>query len=250
MRNKSTEHSNRRRPKRADVPSETERTQLRRLVAHLQDAREEESLRIIHAVHDELLSRLVRTSMDLGELRRRSHDRACASRFIWMNAAQHLKEAIQIAAGVRARLRPPLLDHCGLEAAMAWTASEWTKHHGHRCEVVRATNLSRISPVMALELFRLFEEGLCSLTENCEPAHLRIEIARRPAGHCLTLHHRALAVNAGYNLVRSPAFLSVRERARRLGGKLVLLQTPPSKISLAITVPAGSQRCPRQIAEH
>lgn len=240
MRNKPTAQSKQGRRNRAAAQSETEQTQLRRLIAHLQDAREDEYLRIIHAVHDELLSRLVRTSLDLGELRRQSHARARTSRSTWRGAAQCLKEAIQIAAGVRAQLRPPLLDHCGLEAAMVWTASEWTKRHGLRCDIVGTTDLSRVTPAIVLELFRLFEEGLRSLTDNCEPARLSIEISSKPTAHCLTLHTRALAVNARHKLLRSPTFLAVRERARRLGGKLVVHATPPAGISLAITVPAGS----------
>lgn len=240
MRNKPTAQSKRRGPKRPATPPETERSKLRRLVAHLQAAREEEYLRIHHAVHDELLSRLVRISMDLGELRWRTQGRARAWQFTWMGAAQRLKEAIQIVGGVRAQLRPPLLEHCGLEAAIGWTASEWTKRHGPRCEMTGTINSSRLTPAIALELFRLFEDGVRSLTENCEPACLRIVIASRGTVHCLTLHSRALPVNARQKLACSPAFLAVRERTRRLRGKLVVRDTPASGISLAITVPAGS----------
>jgi signal transduction histidine kinase len=240
MRNKPTAESKQVGLKRAAARFATERTQLRRLVAHLQGSREAECVRISDAVNDELLSRLVCTGLAIGELRRQSHKGSRTSRLTWAEVAQRLKEAIQIAAGLRAQLRPPLLDHCGLEAAMGWAAAEWTKRHGLRCEVAGTTDLSRVTPTIALELFRLFEEGLRSLTENCKPAHLHIEIASRPAGHYLTLHTRALAVNARHKLVRSPTFLSVRERARRLGGKLVVRDTPPAEISVTITVPAGT----------
>jgi signal transduction histidine kinase len=240
MRNKPTAGSKQVALKRAAARFETERTQLRRLVAHLQGLREAECVRISDAVNDELLSRLVCTSLGIDELRRHSHKGSRTSRLAWAGVAQRLKEAIQIAACLRAQLRPALLDHCGLEVAMGWAAAEWTKRHGVCCEVAGTTDLSRVTPRIALELFRLFEDGLRSLSENREPAGISIEISSSPTAHCLTLHTGAVAVNDRHKLLRSPTFLAVRERARCLGGNLVVRDTPQAGISLAITVPAGS----------
>ena len=238
-RNKSAVDSKQRSLSRFATRPESESAQLRRLIAHAQSRREEEYLCIIRALHDELLSRLVSVSLDLGELRREPQTRGSGSRFTSQVAAQRLKEAIQIAADVCAKLRPPLLEHCGLEATMRRTASEWSRRHGIRCEVADMGDLSRVSPILALELFRLFEEGLHTLMETCEPGRLRVEIATGKTAHRLTLHTRALATMARHRLLRASTFLAVRERAHRLGGKLVVRATSLSWISLAIIVPAG-----------
>lgn len=240
MRNKPTAPTRQCQPRRAAGPRETESKQLRRLIAHLQHAREEECHRMIQLVHDELLSRLVRASLDLAGLGRFWRDRERASRFNWAAAVQPLKEAIQIAARIRTQMRPALLDHCGLEATIAQTASNWSARHGVPCEIVRPAEFLRATPTNALELFRLFEDGLRSLTENSRVTRLRVEISTTPIVHCLTLSSCVRTTNAGYKLRRSPIFLNVRERALRLGGKVVVRATTPAEISLVITVPTTS----------
>jgi hypothetical protein len=240
MRNKPTAQSKQRRPKRTAAPPETERSELRRLVANMQAAREEEYLRIIHAVHDELLSRLVRTSLDLGELRRQSHGRARAWQFTWMGGGPAIQR------GHPNRRRRAFTTEATIAGALRAGSGDGLDCVGMDQAARAALQGCRINRLVAVDsgnrakLFRLFDDGVRSLTENCQPACLRIEIATGGSMFCLVLHSRTLTVNARPKLLSSPTFFAVRERARRLGGKLVVRDTSLSGISLALTVPAGS----------
>lgn len=210
---------------------------LRAVVAHLQEKQEADFHRIVHVLHDEILSRLVRVRMDLAEACCHSRRARVGRTSSWANATQGIREAITIAARVRAELRPPLLEHCGLEAAIGAVAGMWEKHHGWRCRFTASTGGLRIRPSLVLELFRLFEEGLRSLTENCGPAHVAVEYAQTQQFHRLCLRMDIRSADASRRLVTSSALLAVRERARRIGGKLVVRRTSAPSISLMIIIP-------------
>lgn len=237
MRNRTTAQPEGRRRKRCESHAQREARQLRGVVAHLQEQREADYRRIIDVLHDEILSRLVRVRLDLGEVRCRSRGTRAERNQTYTNATQILQSVIMAAARARAELRPPLLEHCGLEAAMGSCAGAWEKRHGLRCQFTRSGSRVQLQHSLVLELFRLFEEGLRSLAESCGPAQVEVEFAMRRTSCRLCLHVSDLSPDAFKRLIASPALLAARERARRIAGKLVVCRAPAPGITLVIIIP-------------
>lgn len=213
---------------------------LRSLLAHLQCTREAERGEIIRVLDDELLSRLARINLDLGELRRGRRSSAGEFGRSWSSAAQHLAEAIHIVGRARTELRPAVLEHCGLEAAMQRGASEWSKRRQLRCDFIVSKVARPVVPALALELFRLFEEALSGLTQACRPDHLLVRLAMGTTTLSLDFRARAVATNGFQSLTASPDMLAARERVRRLRGKLIMRQCPAPEVRVAVTVPLQS----------
>ena len=106
---------------------------LRELTAYANTVREEERTRIAREVHDELGSLLVALKMDVGwldkrlaEQQQRAPDAAQVMRDTMRGKCQNMGRQIETAADNVGRiitdLRPSILDHQGLWAALDWQA--------------------------------------------------------------------------------------------------------------------------------
>jgi signal transduction histidine kinase len=112
--------------------------QLRELAAYSEGVREEERTRIAREVHDELGSLLVALKMDvnwldkrLGEQQSREPEAAQDMRDRMRSKCQNMSRLIENAVDNVGRiitdLRPSILDHQGLWAALEWQAQEFVQ---------------------------------------------------------------------------------------------------------------------------
>ena len=211
--------------------------ELRDLVAHLLQLREADCRRIIDVVENEILSGLVRAQMDLAEACRLSGESRVHRNRHWIRATQGIQRVMTSVALVRTDLQPPLLEHCGLEAAINSTARAWEKRHRLRCRFTSSAIGTRIHPRLELELFRLFEDGLRGLTDCCGPSHLEVSFAITRRFYRLCLSSHAPTQRLLKCLVKSLALLAARERTRRFGGNLTLHRDLEKGLSLVMTIP-------------
>jgi signal transduction histidine kinase len=125
--------------------------------------------------------------------------------------------------GVAASLRPIMLDHLGLPAAIEHLAGQRPGLH----ITVESTPAQRLSPVLELALYRLVEEAL----EGAERQAAR-EVAIR-------LEHRADAIVCSVAHDGTPSFelSGLRERVRRLGGELTLAPARARHTEIRAVVP-------------
>ena len=112
--------------------------QLRELSAYTHSVREDERTRIAREVHDELGSLLVALKMDVGwldkrlsEQQQRNADAAQTMRDTMRGKCQSMSRQIETAVDNVGRiitdLRPSILDHQGLWAALDWQAHEFVQ---------------------------------------------------------------------------------------------------------------------------
>ena len=164
---------------------ETALRQVRELAAWSETVREEERTRIAREVHDELGSLLVALKMDvnwmdkrLSEQQQRSADAAedmrSRMRCKCQNMSRLIENAVDNVGRIITDLRPSILDHQGLWAALDWQAHEFVQSAelelDWQMDVERAVPLPEPS---AMALFRIFQ-GLPStvggLWMHSEPA--------------------------------------------------------------------------------
>ena len=213
--------------------------QLRELSAYSERVREDERTRIAREVHDELGSLLVALKMDvtwlhkrLGEQAARLPDAADAMRTQMRSKCQNMGMLIETAVGNVARiitdLRPSILDHQGLWAALEWQAHEFAQAAeidlDWRCSVPEATQLPDAA---ATAVFRIFQEMLSNVGRHARARAIRVDIGLR--GPQL---HLALAddgIGAPAQALQAPnayGVMGMRERARQLGGTLAITAEP------------------------
>ena len=112
----------------SDALAEIARTneRLRRLSAHLQSVREDERSRIAREIHDEFGSKLVALKLDVGWLKMRLDGQP---ELVAKTGAMAglIDSAVTEVGRIITDLRPSILDHQGLWAAMEWHAQEFCR---------------------------------------------------------------------------------------------------------------------------
>ena len=224
--------------------------QLRELSAYSEQVREEERTRIAREVHDELGSLLVALKMDvnwlhkrLGEQGERSREAADGMRTQMRCKCQNMSRLIENAVDNVGRiitdLRPSILDHQGLWAALDWQAQEFSQSAelvlDWRMEVPAGLCLPDAT---AIAVFRIFQEMLSNVGRHAQASAIDIAIA--VVDGQLHLHVQDDGVGATRQALEAPTaygVMGMRERARQLGGELHIASEPGAGFCLQLQIP-------------
>jgi signal transduction histidine kinase len=219
--------------------------QLRALSVYLQTVREEERTRIAREVHDELGQALTSCKLDLswlaGRLTQEQKPLVDKTRAL----IRHVESTIQTVRRIASELRPGVLDHLGLVAAMEWQANEFQNRTGIRCDVHADVQETLTDSNLNTTFFRIFQETLTNVIRHAGATQVTV--------HLKELHHRIIleVEDNGRGIDRmeianpkSMGLLGMRERAALLGGTFKIgrrLRGQGTRVSVSIPVPASPQ---------
>ncbi|MCE4540333.1 PAS domain S-box protein [Pelomonas sp. P7] len=228
-----------------------ERTaELRELAHHLEAMRETERKRIAREIHDELGSLLVALKMDLDWLARRVGDPAL--REPMLDKCQRMGGLVDTAVDSVGRiitdLRPSILDHQGLWAALEWQAQEFRMAGSDERQVDFkmhvAADVAPPSGGQAIAVFRIFQEVLSNIARHARAGHVAIRIdVDAPPAPVLYLQVRDDGVGAApeaLNDARSYGVLGMRERAAHFGGRIGIDSAPGRGTTVRLAMPLES----------
>lgn len=207
--------------------------QLRELAAYSEKVREDERTRIAREVHDELGSLLVALKMDvnwmdkrLGEQQQRTPNEAEAMRSRLRSKCRNMSRLIENAVDNVGRiitdLRPSILDHQGLWAALEWQAHEFAQSAELRLDwAMLGIDGVQLPEPMAMAVFRIFQEMLSNVGRHAHASALAVQI--RVAQGELTISVQDNGRGAAAQAFEAPTaygVMGMRERARHFGGEL------------------------------
>jgi signal transduction histidine kinase len=216
--------------------------QLRALSARLRAVREEESVRIAREVHDELGQSLTALGMDLAWLEKKlsicppAIREALAGRLRSMGKL--LETAGEAVQQIVSELRPGILDELGLEAAVEWYVAEFQQRTGISCRLQADLGEAGLDADRATALFRILQEALTNVARHAEAAEVRIRLAAGGGRIVLTVTDDGRGIPEDKLAdSRSLGLLGMRERARALGGDVVVLRHPAGGTTVAASLP-------------
>lgn len=227
-----------------------ERTaEIRELAHHLEAMRETERKRIAREIHDELGSILVALKMDVNWLERRVGDAAQREA---MQAKCHrmgglVDTAVDAVGRIITDLRPSILDHQGLWAALEWQAQEFES----ACSDVTAVDFKMhvaadVAPPgggLAIAVFRIFQEVLSNIARHAQARQVAIRIdVDAPPAPVLYLQVRDDGRGAPPEALADPrsyGVMGMRERAAQFGGRLGIDSAPGRGTTVRLVMPIG-----------
>lgn len=217
--------------------------QVRRLTAHLHDAREHERRLIAREIHDELGHQLTALKIDLvsleRELQRTNSD--LASRATSMKAL--FDQVIGSVRRISSELRPGLLDDFGLATAIEWQAEAFEERTGVATEWTADADDEGMSPALQIAVFRILQESLDNVARHARADRVRV-VLRREHGE---LRLEVSDDGVGFDLARSQAetclgLTGMRERAIGLGGTLRIETHPGAGTNVVLALPIAGGR--------
>jgi PAS domain S-box-containing protein len=221
--------------------------ELRDLANHLEAVRETERKRIAREIHDELGSLLVALKMDTHWLHRRVAARNELETQELQGKCQSMGRLIDTAVDNVGRiitdLRPSILDHQGLWAALEWHAQEFTDsselHATLQCHV--AAGVPAPQGGLAIAVFRIFQEMLTNVARHAQARSVRIGIhVDGPPGAMLYIDVRDDGVGAAPAAWTDPhsfGVLGMRERAGHFGGRIGIDSAPGQGTRVRLVMP-------------
>jgi PAS domain S-box-containing protein len=207
--------------------------QLRELSAYSETVREEERTRIAREVHDELGSLLVALKMDvnwmdkrLSEQTQRTAHEAEAMRTRLRSKCRNMSGLIERAVDNVGRiitdLRPSILDHQGLWAALEWQAHEFAQSAELALDwAMQGTEGMELPEPEAMAVFRIFQEMLSNVVRHAKATALSLRVQVEARVLTISVQDNGCGASAlAFEAPTAYGVMGMRERARHFGGQL------------------------------
>jgi len=213
--------------------------QLRALSVYLQHVREEERTRIAREVHDELGQALTSCKLDLSLLANKLPPNLTPLKEKAKALSAHIDATIQTVRRIATELRPGILDHLGLIAALEWQANEFQTRTGIKCEVRTDLQEPVLTPDLATTFFRIFQETLTNIIRHAGATHVMVHLKEASGRIILEVRDNGRGIlPQEISNTRSMGLLGMKERAALLGGTFGIGPAPGGKGTLAsVSIP-------------
>jgi PAS domain S-box-containing protein len=230
-----------------------ERTrELRDLANHLETVREGERKRIAREIHDELGSLLVALKMDTHWLGKRVHEQP-ALLAKCQGMGRLIDTAVDKVGRIITDLRPSILDHQGLWAALEWQAQEFIESSELEAtlQVHVASGVAPPEGGLAIAVFRIFQEMLSNVARHARARSLQLRITvDDPPAPVLYIDVRDDGVGAAPEALADPqsfGVIGMRERASHFGGRITIDSAPGLGTRVRLVMPLqddAGEACP------
>ncbi|MGE5238836.1 MAG: sensor histidine kinase, partial [Chloroflexota bacterium] len=215
--------------------------QLRNLYAHLQSLRESERMNIAREIHDDLGQTLTALKMDLLWIAGKLSDDEKVLKGKLQADVEHIDETIQAVKRVCTELRPAILDHLGLAAAIEWQCEEFQKRTGTKCKIVIDPGDMDVETDLRTALFRVFQEALTNVVRHANATEMEISLTGTPGGIMLKIADNGIGITEDELSKRgSFGLLGMRERVYPWGGTVSVSGTRNKGTIVEVTVPITS----------
>jgi signal transduction histidine kinase len=216
--------------------------QLRALSVYLQHVREEERTHIAREVHDELGQALTSCKLDAAWLARHlpRNQKELVEKAEKLSA--EIDATIQTVRRISTELRPGVLDHLGLTAALEWQAQEFQLRTGIACHVA-ATLQDPLDTDLATTFFRIFQETLTNVIRHAGATKVDVKLKEDGDRIILEVKDNGRGINRDeISNSRSMGLLGMRERAELLGGEFDIQSMRGKGTKVCVAIPRLTRR--------
>jgi PAS domain S-box-containing protein len=218
--------------------------QLRALAARLQQAREEEAIRIARELHDQLGRCLTALKMDVHAIQRGLAGEAAARNdFQSVNEkvrrlSRTLDETVQTVRRISAELRPGVLDDLGLAAAIEWQANDFQVRSGVKCILSLPEEDLVLSRDQATALFRIFQESLTNVARHAQATKVWVTLSEEGSAIVLGIEDDGVGIlSAQLANSQSLGLLGMRERVAVFDGEIEFSGVPGQGTAVVVRMP-------------
>ncbi len=219
--------------------------QLRRLSAHLQSAREEERIRIAREIHDELGQVLTAIKIDLSLLGDKVADKGYKLQRETLvgeinSTIQLIDETIQKMRQIIRELRPEILDHLGLGAAIEWQVQEFQTRTGIECRFSSSVDDSHLDLDRSTAVFRILQEALTNVARHAQATRVEIILKEEQGSLVLEVRDNGRGITESERSdTKSFGILGMQERALAFGGQTKVGAAPGEGTTVTAWIPIG-----------
>jgi signal transduction histidine kinase len=212
------------------------REQFRELSAYMEAIREEERKRIAMEMHDELGQLLTALKLDVSLLKMRLEGDAVAA-----EKADDMRELVEktiwMVRNVANHLRPAALNF-GLVASLEWLVEDFGRHSGIPCQLRFNGGEPCLPDTHATAVFRIVQASLTNIARHARATRADVTLTSTKTALELLVSDDGRGFDqATARKVCSYGLLGMSERARAIGGSLLIDSTPGAGTVVSIHIP-------------
>ena len=226
------------RQKRVERDLKKSRERIRDLLDHVERVREEERKRIASEIHDELGQLLTAIKMDVVWLAKRISPEQIPMQEKALSMRQTVDMTIQSVKRISAELRPHVLDNLGLSAAIEWQVKQIKDVTGIDCQFVSVPADVTADNNSAVALFRIFQEAMTNAVRHSKASYIKVELKQLAGSIRLVVEDNGLGIkHSEISDPKSFGLISIKERARALGGEVEINGRPGKGTLITAEIP-------------
>jgi signal transduction histidine kinase len=142
------------------------------------------------------------------------------------DSARHVEHATREIRTLSFLLHPPMLDDLGLEAALRWYTSGFSRRSGIAISLDVPPDLGRMPETVELTVYRIVQEALANVRRHSGSASASITLFRDLASLTLEIADRGSGFRLAVEGLEGPelgvGITGMRERVRQLGGQIAI----------------------------
>jgi PAS domain S-box-containing protein len=214
--------------------------ELRDLSAYLQTVREEERTHLSRELHDELGQSLTALQLGLGVVEAQLPVGSAA----WVDHMDTLKAltdgTLSTIKRIASDLRPPLLDDLGLESAMEWLLTGFSRRTGVDHTLQLPNTPLAYGHDVSTTLFRILQEALTNVTRHGQATRVAVSLVETNDAIILHIADDGRGMDAAtLPPQKSLGLIGMRERCVLLGGQLVIVSLPGQGTQIEARIPTN-----------
>ncbi|WP_420808410.1 PAS domain-containing sensor histidine kinase [Brenneria alni] len=220
----------------AERKLEASHMQLRLLARQREISREEERKHIAREIHDELGQHLTTIRMSLS-LMRMCFAKGNPDMLEQLKRLMLLSDqTIQVVRNVSTKLRPNVLN-MGLTPALEWLRDEFNRNYNGSCLLKTAEPEVVLKDESATAAFRVAQESLTNVARHAQATEVVITLEIQQGNVVLCIKDNGRGFDTGIKKEDAYGLISMKERGRMLGGKVVIASAPGCGTSVQFTFP-------------
>ncbi len=216
---------------------------LKELSRHQQAVREQERTRVAREVHDELGQSLTALKMDASWLYNKMPEKQGALKEKAETMKKNISATIQSVKRISSKLRPSVLDHFGLAAAIEWEAKEFKARTGIVCRVTVEPEDISLDDDSSTAIYRILQEALTNITRHAfaSTADIVLKFVAPDSVMLIVSDNGTGITNEQVSKPESFGLMGIRERIDALGGEINIEGAPDGGTTIKVIIPFNSK---------
>jgi two-component system sensor histidine kinase UhpB len=196
-------------------------------------AQEAERVGIARDLHDEVGQVLTGVLLQLNSI----SEAAPEHRGDLDEARQSVRRALDEVRRISSELRPEMLEHLGLVAALTELATSFARVAGVRVDRDFPASLPKLAPETELAVYRITQESLTNVARHAQASGVTITLERGDDSVVLRVADDGRGLAGAH--VEHGGLRSMRERALLIGAALAVKESPAGGVEVRLEVPAA-----------
>jgi signal transduction histidine kinase len=237
--------------RRAEEALRESENSLRLLSNSLLTAQETERKRIAYELHDELGQAMTVLKLHLRSIEQNLGNGQGAVEGSCDEALGFVDQMIENIRRLSRDLSPAILEDLGLSAALNSLIENFSKHSGVKVSLEARDIDEPLSEKAQILIYRIFQEAFSNIAKHADASNISVTIGRENGAALFLIEDDGKGFDLNEEKQRHPVnrgmgLAAMDERARMMGGSLVISSGEKGGTRVALTVPVTDERGGKQ----